>query len=467
MIRNPVVAGAFYPADKNTLIKQINDFLDQAEKIKTDQRLAVLIVPHAGYDYSGQTAAWGFKQLEGTNYSRIFLLGCSHRAYFSGAAVYNQGAWQTPLGKVAIDEKLAHTFPIVKDNLAVHQQEHSLEVEIPFLQVVLKQFKIVPILLGQTNHQVLEDLAKAIASNFDKQTLLVISSDLSHYPSAKTAQIVDKKTIKAILSGDINQLNQIVEENEGKSGVATCACGAEAIRVGMMVAKKLGIKTIKLLNYSNSGNRGGDKNQVVGYTAIGFYGKFKVHPPAGGSKFKIELNQNQQKELLKIARETLEFYLRNKKIPKIKVEDAALQKKLGVFVTLRKKGQLRGCIGEFETKKPLYQLVQDKVVDAAIHDPRFPLIKLEELKEIEIEISVISALKKIDNWKQIKLGQDGVLLKKDFQGGLFLPQVAKETGWDLETFLAHLCLYKARLSPDAYKNPKVEIYTFTAQVFEE
>lgn len=463
MIRYPAVAGAFYPADKTNLINQINSFLKNAKKIEKEKHLAILIVPHAGYDYSGQVAAWGFKQIEEMNYSQVIILGSSHRDYFTNAAVYNKGVWETPLGTVEVDEDLASSLinqsNFIEANLEVHQQEHSLEVEIPFLQQVLSDFKIVPILLGRSSDEILESLAQAIANNFDDETLLVISSDLSHYPSYEVANKVDKETIDSILTGEINQFDQAIQKNQGSQGVDTCACGADAIKVGMMVAKKLGLETIKLINYANSGDTGPDKSRVVGYAAIAFYGgKFKVDK---------ELNKKQQEELLQIARQTLESYLKDKKIPEISIKDEQLNQKLGAFVTLRKNGQLRGCIGEFEPRKPLYRVVQDKAIDAALHDPRFSPVSYKELKDIKIEISVLSPQQKIDDWQKIKLGKHGVVIRKGLRGGTFLPQVAEETGWDLETFLANLCSHKAGLSPDCYKDPSVKIFVFTAQVFSE
>lgn len=275
MIRKPTVAASFYPADKNSLINQINDFLNQAEKIKTDQHLSILLVPHAGIDYSGLTAAWGYKQIAHKNYRKIILLGCSHQVYFDYAAVWPQGSWQTPLGKVDVETKLAHALVNqsnqIKPDFTVHKPEHSLEIQLPFLQTVLKDFKIVPILLGQVSNQILQDLAQIITTNFDQQTLLIISSDLSHYPDDQMATKVDQNTIDAILTGNINQFDQVLEKNTGKNGVDTCACAAEAIKIGLMMTRKLGIKTIKLLNYTHSGQIGGDKNRVVGYTSIGFY----------------------------------------------------------------------------------------------------------------------------------------------------------------------------------------------------
>ena len=465
MTRQPAVAGAFYPADKTSLINKINSFLKKAEKTE-EEGLRILIVPHAGYDYSGQTAAWGFKQLENSQYSKIILLGSSHQAYFSGAAVYNKGFWQTPLGKVEIDEDLTNTLinqsNLIKADLDSHNQEHSLEVELPFLQHLLKNFKIAPILIGQSNDQLLEDLSLAIADNFDDKTLLLISSDLSHYPDYETANRVDKETIEAILTGNVDNFSKKAKDNLDQPGVDTCACGDKAIKTAMLTANKLNITNIKLLNYTNSGNTGPDKSRVVGYAAIGFYSDEEI-----GNTENTELNTKQQHQLLQIARQTLENYLKDKKIPKVEVKDKALNQKLGAFVTLRKNGGLKGCIGQFEAAKPLYQIIQDKAIDAALRDPRFSPVKYEELEDIIIEVSVLSPRKKIDDWQKIELGKHGVVIKKGLRSGTYLPQVATETGWDLETFLSSLCSHKTGLANDCYKDKKTEIFIFTAQVFEE
>jgi len=459
IIREPAVAGAFYPADKNSLMTQLKTLLASTEQLNEKNTLRVLIVPHAGYDCSGQVAAWGFKQLKEKKYSRIIILGVSHHAYFSKAAIFDQGLWKTPLGSVAIDEDFANSLinqsNLLEANLEVHKEEHSLEVEVPFLQQALANFKIVPILLGHGNNEVLEALTQAIANNFDDKTLLVISSDLSHYPAFDIANKVDKETTDSILTGDVNKFGQKINENINQPEVDTCACGADAIKVGMLVAKKLAIGSIQLINYANSGNISGDKSRVVGYASIGFYDK------------NSELDKSQQKQLLEIARQTLESYLKNKKIPEFNIKDDVLNQKLGVFVTLRKNGELRGCIGEFEPKIPLYRVVQEKAIDAALHDPRFYPIEYNELKDINIEISVLSPKVKVDDWKKIELGKQGVVVIKGSRGGTFLPQVASETGWDLETFLTNLCNQKAGLQTNCYKDPNVAIYVFTAQVFEE
>jgi len=464
MIRQAAFAGSFYPADKKSLIKQIDLFLKNAEKIK-QKRLRILIVPHAGYDYSGQTAGWGFKQLEGESYSKIILLGSSHKNYFSQAAVYNRGFWQTPLGKVEVDQFLANNLinksKEITANLIVHQQEHCLEVELPFLQRLLTDFKIVPILLGQPKEKVLAVLGEAIKDDFDEQTLLLISTDLCHYPQYRIANKVDQQTIEAILKIEPDQFQEKITENLDQPGVETCACGAGAVKVGLIVGQKLEIDDTQLINYANSGDSRPVKSQVVGYASLGFYGSQL-------KKKKTDLlNYEQERKLLEVARKSLEAYFRDGKAPFLKAKEGFLKQNLGVFVTLRKNGRLRGCIGQFESQQPLYQLVQEKAVDAAFNDPRFPPLESRELKDVKIEISLLSPRKKIDDWRKIILGKQGVMIKQGRKRGVFLPQVAEETGWDLETFLTNLCSHKAGLAPNCYQEKETEVFVFTAQVFSE
>lgn len=267
-LRKPAVAGSFYPADPKKLDLVLSDLISQSKKIKLSGRIKILIVPHAGIAYSGPTAAAGFKQIEGQNYTRVIILGASHQAWFDYAAVFNQGVWETPLGIIEIDESLAKKIIDKNTNIIadtkLHLAEHSLEVELIFLQKVLKNFKIVPILLSQTSDQLIANLAQKIAQNLDKKTLLVVSSDLSHYPPYEIANQVDKNTIETIISGKFKSIDY--------PGVQTTACGAEAIRVALKVAEIKKIKFAKI-KYQNSGDPpvggpAGDKNRVVGYAAI-------------------------------------------------------------------------------------------------------------------------------------------------------------------------------------------------------
>ncbi|MCL5090563.1 MAG: AmmeMemoRadiSam system protein B [Patescibacteria group bacterium] len=464
-IRFPAVAGSFYPEDPHFLKSEIDQDLDQASLTDISGQLKILIVPHAGIDFSGSVAGAGFKQIEGKNYSHIFLLGISHQVIFDYAAIYPEGSWETPLSQVSIDQDLAQKIidkekGILPDK-GPHLPEHSLEMELIFLQRVLKDFKIVPVLLGQVSEDLLKTLAEKITPLLNKETLLVISSDLSHYPVWEVAKHVDEETIKSILSGKEEIFLKTQEEisQQNFSNLETTACAALAIRIGMKIAAGLDLN-FKKIAYENSGDVTGEKRRVVGYGAIGAWQNSSDPNPD------LEL----EKEVLSLARQTLEDHLSGRPVlPKslITFKSPFLLEPLGAFVTLKKDGQLRGCIGEFEPKEPLFEMIQKMAIAAATQDPRFPKVLLEELKEIKIEVSVMSPRKKINNWQEVKLGEDGVVIQYKNHAGTFLPQVAEETSWSLEEFLSQLCCQKAGLPPHAYKNSEVDLYTFQVQIFSE
>ncbi len=470
-VRSPAVANSFYPSNPTELSQLIDEYLEQATPVGSDGDLCVLLVPHAGYRYSGSVAAEGYKQIEGKSYEKVFLLGTSHHATFNYAAVDRSNAWKTPLGKVLLDneliEGLVTSTNIITVNESVHKSEHSLEVQVPFLQKCLDNkekkpsFKIIPILLGSISQDREEEISKVLTSHIDEKTLLVVSSDLSHYPSYEDAQEIDRKTTSAILTGDPHKFSQTIRKLSSKQipNLATCACGESAIRVGMRVAENIGATDIRLLKYLNSGDITSSRDRVVGYAAVGFF--------AEGESNTTEFSSNQKKKLLKMARRTLETEVAENRNFEADVKDPALEKELGAFITLKKDGQLRGCMGVFNPEKPLWKVVQEQTTAAAKKDPRFPPVQLEEISDIEIEISVLSPPQKISDPNQIELGKDGVMVKRGNKGGTFLPQVAIETGWDLETFLCQLCTRKAGLYKDAWKDLETEIYTYNAEVFSE
>lgn len=463
-IRQPVVAGQFYPKEPEELGSELDNLLNKTEKIDVDGQLRILVVPHAGIAYSGHTAASGFKQLEGANYSRVILLGSSHKMPLDYVAIYANGPWKTPLGEVNIDKSgisylTSDNQQIIKDGKP-HETEHSLEVELIFLQKVLSDFKIIPILLGQPSDLLVENLAQKIAALFDDQTLLVVSTDLSHYPTRETANEVDKKTINAILSGKKDAFENTLKDLEAQNypNVSTFACGYESLRVALKVTEFLSISNIKEIKYENSGDVTGDTERVVGYAAIGAWSK--VLP---SSKLDLE----DQKEALEIARKTITEYLTKNRIPAINTQSETLLRPLGSFVTLKKNDQLRGCLGVFEPSEPLYKVIQDRAIAAATKDIRFIPVKAEELDNIIIEISVLTPMRKISGWREIELGKHGVVIQKGLNSGTFLPQVATDNNWSLEKFLSELCTQKVKLPPNCYQDPTVQLYTFEAQVFEE
>ncbi len=467
-IRRPVAAGAFYSADKNILSQQIDDFLERAKDQEIKSNLRMLILPHAGHEFSGQTAAYGFKKLIGRDFKTVILIGPSHQDWFFGAALSDYDYWQTPLGKIEVDKELAKK--LIKENKNVfireqaHQKEHCLEVMLPFLQKTLKDFKILPIIISQADDKFLTALAQIIQKHLTDETLVIISSDLSHYPSHNDAQGADKKTINGILSGSIESFKEAIQENmeQDLPDLDTCACGEEPIKTGLSLAKAMNWNNIKLLDYTNSGDISGDYSRVVGYAAIAFSNSSQ-------SQNESSLPEEEKQTLLKIARQSIENSFKNKKVVDYGDLTERLKQPQGAFVTLNKDGQLRGCMGRIiEEKEPLYKVVDEMAKVAALEDPRFYPVSEEEMKEIEIEVSVLSPLKKINNpFKEIEIGKHGVLVQKGFNSGVFLPQVATENNWDLEMFMAELCEHKAGLARDVWKMGDIDIYVFSAEVFGE
>ena len=463
--RKPVVAGSFYPDKFEELAGEIDNFLQKTNTVSQDGKLKILIVPHAGIVFSGQTAAWGFKQIEGKNYKKIYLLGVSHKSLFNNAIIYDKGKWETPFGQSEIDEITSAKFlnpEFAENNNDGFNEEHGLELELIFLQRLLKNFKIIPILLGQTSKGTLDFLAETISNNFDDETLLVVSTDLSHYPDWETANKVDNQTIGAILSGSVDIFNKTLQDIAVKNylNLDTCVCGKDAVEVALIVANKLKINLFSKIFYENSGDISGDKTRVVGYTAIGGWKE--------DEKINIEyLDSESKNETLSIVRKTLTEFLSTKKVLDIYPKNKILTENLGAFVTLKKNGNLRGCIGLFEPDFPLYEVLQKMAIAAATQDNRFTPVEKDELKDIKIEVSIMTPKRKIEDWKTIELGKHGVLIKKGLNTGTFLPQVATETGWDLDEFLNQLCVQKAGLQLGCYKDPNVEIYIFEAQIFSE
>ncbi len=524
-VYRPLVAGSFYPGNSNALREMVVGFLKGSREDNGDSLISsneaqigsnetarmngevpsILMMPHAGLVFSGQVAGEGYKLVWGRDYETVAVVGVAHRADISGSAIYKAGYYETPLGKIEIDKEM--TEKIVENGegrVSYLEQEvgaeNSIEVQLPFIQTVLPQAKAVLILMGQGGEENIESLARALGKSINKKTLVVISSDLSHYPEYSAANEVDKKTIEAVLSLDVGKLDEAIKEsmNFGYNNLDTCACGEAGIKTGMLLAREMGWRG-ELVRYMNSGDVSGDKSQVVGYASIVFSNsKFEdretlnsnyLNPKQiqnsndGNLKLDDELREEDKKELLKIARETLKIYLKDGDIPEIKVGSKRLRKKLGAFVTLRRRpstgstgslqalgpaGELRGCIGRFSpTDIPLYQVVQEMAMAAATEDIRFEPVTFDELSDIEIEISVLSEMKKIDDWREIEIGKHGVEIVQGTRRGVFLHQVATENNWNFETFMNELCEHKAGIERDAWKTGEAEIYIFTANVFSE
>jgi AmmeMemoRadiSam system protein B/AmmeMemoRadiSam system protein A len=461
-IREMAVAGQFYPDNSKELQQMVDSFLNQATSVSTSVP-QIIIVPHAGYVYSGQVAAFGFRALQNSGYKRVILIGRSHQQYFGSIAADSNDVWQTPLGDLAVDKdfinKLVSSDSVVQINSEAHEDEHSLEVMLPFLiQTLGRDIKIVPLLFGNDSSTTPLALAEKIAPFIDKETVVVISTDLSHYPKYEDASYLDKQTIEAILTGEFSKFIQKVRELEqlGKPNVATLACAEPAVVFGLVLAKRLGLKP-QLLKYANSGDYFPEtKNRAVGYAAIGFYPENEAWA----------LSIREQEMALQIARKTLADAFDQKNYePESK--EPIFKEKRGVFVTLKKQEQLRGCIGNFTPPIGLAKNIQEMALSAAFNDPRFMPLEKSELKDLEIEISVLSPMQKITDPNIIEVGKHGVYVKKGLRSGVFLPQVATEQGWSREEFLDNLCEGKAGLPRTCWQDGSCDLYIFTAQVFHE
>jgi AmmeMemoRadiSam system protein B/AmmeMemoRadiSam system protein A len=473
--RPPVFAGQFYPADSTLLARQIKVFMEAAKFPRADSVVA-LIVPHAGYIYSGQIDADAYNQVKQNKYDLIVVLGTNHTtAGFSGISVYPRGAFATPIGSLKIDdvaaEELRKQDSDVNFNLSVHAKEHSIEVQIPFIKYLFPETKILPIIIGEPNIEVCARFGKVLAGIIKyKKVLVVASSDLSHYPHFDDAIKVDNKTLKTIARLNPAEIvSEMQNQLENKiPQLVTCACGEAPILAAVATAKELGAGCASIISYSNSGyNSFGSIDRVVGYGAV-VISKGNIIQPLDVDSVIIDnsykLNSSDKKTLLMHARKTLEQYFSVQTVPLLREMNSKLKIKRGAFVTLKKHGELCGCIGHMLENTPMCTIVSSMTLQAAFNDARFTPLTQQELPQVEIEISILSPFTKIKNADEIVLGRDGVIVKKGSRHAVFLPQVAKETGWIKEIFLDQLC-YKAGLMAGDWKN--AELFTFQADVFGE
>jgi AmmeMemoRadiSam system protein B/AmmeMemoRadiSam system protein A len=466
-IREPVCAGTWYPGDAKRLREDIETYLQKASTPDLQGQLFALIAPHAGYSYSGQVAAYAYKLLEKQKFESVVLIGPSHHVYFSGVSIYDRGGFRTPLGVVPLDTALTsalkdrdHRIRYVAE---AHAQEHSLEIQLPFLQVVMPGFKLVPLVMGDQSFASCEWLAEAVAGCVGKKSVLVVaSSDLSHFHPYQEAKKLDQVVLDEVNAFDPRALSENL-----KGG--TCeACGGGPMVTAMLIAKKLGATKGHVLYYANSGDVTGDRSRVVGYMAAALWANPKKEGEADGKKQKVGvdlgLTAEEKTTLLQLARKTIEAKCRGEKAPAPEGQSPTLSEPRGAFVTLNKHGRLRGCIGQIQAREPLVKVVAEMAVAAAFDDPRFPPLRVEELKDIDIEISVLTPLRRITDVGEIQVGTHGIYMRRGEYSGLLLPQVATEWKWNRTAFLEHTC-EKAHLPKDAWKDRDTEIYIFSADVF--
>jgi hypothetical protein len=467
-VRPAYCAGSWYPAEQAALAKDVDDLLAKATPSEVPGKPVALICPHAGYRYSAPVAAAAYARLRGQTYKRVIVLAFSHRAASSyrGIDVPKElTAYATPLGEVPLDRKVCDqllTNPVFAAHPGIDAGEHSLELQLPFLQRVLKDFALVPLLVGQMAERDYTAAAQALLPFLDDNTLLVASSDCTHYGANfeyvpfkddvenKLRELAEKATatlVRCDYDGFVDHL--------AKTGDTICGRGPISLLLRTL-AMKGGAQAVRAA-FDTSGHLTGDWTSSVTYQSFVFTGRTGTLSPA------------ERTELLRLARQTVTAFVSKQKPPNADTDKlpAALRKDGACFVTLENHGQLRGCIGNMIARGPLFQAVIDNAI-AACQDPRFVdnPVTAKELDQLHIEISYLTPMKRINNPDEIVVGQHGLLIGLDGQRGVLLPQVAYERGWTRLEFLGEVCR-KAGLPATAWKQPQAQIDSFEAEVFSE
>jgi AmmeMemoRadiSam system protein B/AmmeMemoRadiSam system protein A len=496
-IRPPHFAqpGGFYTDDPVALTKQIAAYFSQAKKVDLGGTIAGLVCPHAGYEYSGAIAAEGYKQLEGLSYDTVVVISPSHQTFFPGASVYSGGAYRTPLGDLQLDldfcEKLTSVDPLVALSDIGHDAsgggyEHSLEVHLPFLQIVLGTFALVPVVMGDQEYPTAKRLGELIG-RWAKlgRTLVVASSDLAHGHSYDTTRQMDEVAATAVQQFSAGRFYDRLRDG------AFEACGGGPITAAMIATEDMGADSARVLCHRNSGDVTGRKSgYLVGYLSAAFFSsgrdqqdQDRAHnltvrpgqrPPSPDSETERKKTSalqvdhtltNMEREMLRTtAHRSLEHAVKGAALACPDAPTDRLKEKRGAFVTLKKHGQLRGCIGYIRPYKPLIDAVWEMAESAALRDNRFIPVEPAEVDDLDVEITVLSPLERITNPDLVLVGRHGLLVSRGYQSGVLLPQVPVEADWDRETFLAQTCV-KAGLSPAAWRDPKTTLEVFTAEVF--
>jgi MEMO1 family protein len=466
-VRPAGVAGGFYPADPKALAAMIDDMLAHVSPPAIPDPIFAVVAPHAGYQYSGPVAAYTFATLKGRKFSRVIVIAPSHYEAFEFTSVFDGDAYATPLGAVQVDKAFAGQLVKLSPTLRLSSQghsatpkgaEHALEVELPWLQRVLGDFQLVPIIMGDQSYESSRALGIALAKLIHgSDTLLVASSDLSHYHPYDEAVKMDQQTLNAVRAWDYFSMSQNFAMRVWE------ACGGAPIIAAMIAAERMGANQALVLKYANSGDTTGDHSRVVGYGAVALV---KTQGPQA-AEHPFSLSASEISELLMLARTSVEYAVRERKLyqPPMSTSESLNQLR-GAFVTLKESGALRGCIGYISAVKPLYLTVRDTATLAALRDSRFPPVSRSELSQITYEISVLSALEHVRDVRQIKVGRHGLLMKNGAHEGLLLPQVPTEAGWDQQKFLEETCA-KAGMRAGCWKDEDTDIFTFMAVVFGE
>lgn len=460
------IAGSWYTNKPDALRRELRGYLDEGKgDTSWGGRVVGLVAPHAGYRFSGPVAGHAYAQLEGQAVKRVIVIAPSHHVPFSGFALPDAGLWETPLGQMQIDvatvKKLLEgpDFKLLDQAFA---KEHAVDIQVPFLQLIAPDAQLVPIVAGRVDDAAIARAGQALGALLDDQTVIVASSDFTHYganfgymPFKLDDQTGENLAKFADIAGSAAAALDSEAFKKHLAETNDTICGAMPILV-LMAALDKGTEG-KVLKYDNSGRMTGGYEHAVSYVSIAFRASAQAGP----------MSEQDQKYLLSLARRTIQHHLAGK--GRLSVDESevppAVAKKYGVFVTLNKNGNLRGCIGSILPVEALYTGVIRNAINAAANDTRFRPVTAQEEPELHIEISVLTNPKRIERWQDIVIGRDGVILTKGWAKSVFLPQVAPEQGWNLKQMLEHLSM-KAGLPANGYlEGATFEI--FQAQVFSE
>jgi AmmeMemoRadiSam system protein B/AmmeMemoRadiSam system protein A len=487
-VRTYRVAGVdgFYPDDPVELTQRIAKLFTAAKRETLPGPIAGLVCPHAGYDYSGAIAATGYKQLTGLSFSTVVVISPSHRAFFRGCSVYSGGAYRTPLGDIPVDlefcARLTETDPLIALSDIGHEAigggfEHGLEVHLPFLQIVLGQFSLVPIVMGDQEYPTARRLGELLGSISKLgRTLIVASSDLAHGHDYQTTRRLDATAAEAIQAFSHNRFYDLYSDG------ACEACGGGPITAAMIATHAMGANCARVLGRTTSADVTGDRaGYIVGYLSAAFFrggnsatereyslteDDTNAHDITDHSTFDADhtLNASERELLRTTARRSLEHAIKGAKIECPEAPTARLREKRGVFVTLKHHGDLRGCVGYVRPFKPLIEAVWEMAESAALRDHRFIPVEPRDVDRLELEITVLSPIKKISDPNLVLVGRHGLIVSRGHISGVLLPQVPIENDWNRETFLSETCI-KAGLPVDSWKDPDTILEVFTAEIF--
>lgn len=479
VLRSQLAGMGWYTAQPEALSRQIEELFQKAQ-VEPIEDVIALILPHAGYSYSGPIAVKGLKSTD-KKYKRIVAIGPSHRLPMEEIlSVPRVTHYETPLGEVPLDVEFISKlleYSVFRNVPQAHEsarggQEHSVQIELPLLQHDRSDFKFVPIIAGQCSQQTITKAGEILRSLVDKDTLVIASSDFVHYGPNYGYMPFDKdrrEQIKKLDMGAYEYISQLdckgFLDYRHRTGATICGYVPIAVLLAMLSEPA----EAHLVEYSTSGYLTGDFTNSVSYLAVAFSGSWPNHPAIEPEENDTALTEQDKRRLLTLARKTMDYALEKQRVPEeselgVPISDA-MRCPRAAFVTLKKDHVLRGCIGDIFPQKPLYKSVIQNAINACFNDRRFPQVSKDECKDITIEISALTAPSPVASANEIRIGTDGVVLNKDGRSAVFLPQVATEQGWDLDEMLTQLSL-KAQLPADAWKQG-ASFLVFQADVFGE